>query len=119
MTLRPRNTLVTVVEIKDAERKSGSGIVIPSRLDKEYVQCEVVAVGDGNVSLPDEQSQCRDLAPGQTVLVKVARSIRVSVTHAGIEPIGMEFTDDQNRPLRLVEQTQIVAIMDPDLSLTA
>jgi len=114
--LKPRNTLVVVTEIKDAERKTETGIVLPSVTSHEYKVCEVIAVGPGMVTEQGEMSSCRDLKEGMTVLVKLAQSRRVSQDMAQLQPIGVKFTAQDGRALSLVEQSQVVAILQPDLT---
>jgi len=116
--LKPRNTLVTVVEIKEGERKAESGIIIPGRSSNEYKLCEVVNVGPGMVTEEGELSTTRDLKPGQQVIVKLHQTRQVSANQAALQPIGVEFTDDDGRPLVLVEQSQIVATVEKNLTLS-
>jgi len=116
--LKPRNTLVTVVEVKEGEKQAASGIVIPSRSNREYKLCEIVEVGPGMMTSDSELSLTRDLKPGQKVIVKLHQQRQIAPNQAQLQPIGIEFTDDNDRPLILVEQSQIVALAETDLKLT-
>lgn len=109
--MRPRNTLVTVAEIKSSETKTGSGIVLPANTSNEYKLAEVIHVGDGGLTHKDEISPCADLKPGQLVLVKLAAQRRMSRDYVSIEPIGIGFKTADGRDLSLVDQTQIFAIL--------
>lgn len=115
--LNPRNTLVTVVEVKGGDKQVASGLVIPARSSNEYKLCEIVAVGPGMATHPDEISTTHDLKPGQRVIVKLHQQRQISANQAQLQPIGIEFTDDDGRPLVLVEQSQIVATVSADLQL--
>lgn len=66
--LKPRNSIVIVKLIEQAERQHGS-IVVPA--NKEcYCEAEVMAIGPGNVSAAGGRSETFDLAVGQRVWVK-------------------------------------------------
>lgn len=107
----PRNTLVAVAEIKEREKKTASGIVIPNGTSQQYKLCEVVAVGRGMATQQGERSLTDDLIVGQQVLVKVAAARRINQDFVGLESIGVDFQTDDGRDLTLVEQSQIVAIV--------
>jgi co-chaperonin GroES (HSP10) len=112
--LKPRNTLVSVVEIRKAEEKVGS-IILPRENSNEYQECEIVAVGPGMCDHADELPLTRDLAVGQRVLVKINAARRISQDHVALQPAGVKYKDDGGRNLILVDQVQIVAILaDPD-----
>lgn len=113
-TLNPRNTLVTIVEIKDADKKTRQGIIIPGSTGSEYKLCEVVQVGPGCNSDASRQEGLDDLSPGQTVLVKLHARGRNAQGIPGLAPIGLEYKDQSGRDLKLVEQTNIVAIVEDD-----
>lgn len=115
--LKPRNTLVTVVEITEKEKKTASGIVLPGETSNEYRLCEVVAVGPGMKSYEAELSATADLQPGQRVIVKVNQQMQISRDIATLKSVGVKFTDADGRPVILVEQSQIVAFVEPDLKL--
>lgn len=108
--MKPRNTLVTIAPLKHAEKKVGN-IVLPSRQNQQYQEAEVLAVGPGMVTQDSELSTCRDLKPGQIVLVHVKAQRQVGPNQAVLEPIGMDFKLDDGRDSVLVEQSQIVAIL--------
>jgi len=109
--MQPRNTFVTVVEIKEAEKTTEAGIVLPSQTGQQYKLCKVVAVGPGCATMKDERSTTADLKSGQTVLVKLKQKMRVSADAYGLEPIGVGFTDDAGRPCTLVDESQIVGVV--------
>lgn len=109
--MKPRNTLVTVAEIQDRNRTTDTGIVIPSQTGNEYKQCEVIAVGPGMITEPNEMNPARDLKPGQLVLVKLKHQRRLDPNHVSLEPIGVGFQSDDGRNLALVEQSQVVGII--------
>jgi co-chaperonin GroES (HSP10) len=109
--LKPRNTLVSVAEIKVAERKTAQGIVIPTNTEREYKMCEVIAVGPGMVTQPGETSLANDLAPGMVVLVKLIAARRLDQCSMGLEPVGIAFKLEDGRDIILVDQAQIVAII--------
>lgn len=115
MKLKPRNTLVTVVELKKGEHHTDSGLVIPSDTEREYKQCEVVAVGDGNCTHKDQLSACRDLKPGMLVLVKLHTLRQISRDMGQLQSIGINFTTDDGRALKMVEETQIVAVLEEEV----
>ena len=108
---RPRNTIVAVVEIKQAEKKLESNIVVPASTNREYKLAEIVAVGPGMATNPGEKSLTADLKPGQQVLVKLHQKHRIDQNMVGLEPIGVEFRTDDGRDIVLVEQSQIVVIV--------
>lgn len=108
--MRPRNSLVTVVKLPEAEKQVGS-LVIPTSLNKQYARCEVVAVGPGIITQLNDVSVCADLKPGQHVLVRVSRSQRIDQNTIALHGIGVEFKDDRGRDLILLEQSDIVAIL--------
>lgn len=111
---KPRNTLVAVAEIKEANKKTESGIVVPATTSREYRLCEVIAVGPGMLTHKDEVSPCADLAVGQTVVVKLMHARRIDANTAGLEPIGVDFRTEDGRSITVVEQSQIVAVVaDP------
>jgi co-chaperonin GroES (HSP10) len=111
--MKPRNSLVTVVEVKDAEVKTDSGLVVPQATGQSYKQCEVVEVGPGLV-VEGDQSSTGDLRSGQRVLVKLNQRMQGPAGGAHLQPIGVKFKDAQDRDLVLVEESQIVAILaDP------
>ena len=66
--IQPRNSLVVVKLIEQAEKKVGA-ITVPTNADL-YCEAEVIAVGPGNVSAAGGRSECFDLKPGQRVWVK-------------------------------------------------
>lgn len=107
----PRNTLVAVAEIKEREKKTASGVVIPNGTSQQYKLCEVVAIGRGMATQQGERSLTDDLVVGQQVLVKVAAARRINQDFVGLESIGVDFQTDDGRDLTLVEQSQIVAIV--------
>lgn len=109
--LNPRNTLVTLVEIKDKDKKTSAGIIVPGSSSSEYKLCEVIAVGPGCTSEASRQEGLDDLVPGQTVLVKLSARVRTA-TQQGLAPIGLEYKDQSGRDLKLVEQTNIVAVVE-------
>lgn len=109
--MNPRNTFVTVVEVKQAEKKTDAGIVLPTDTAHEYKVCEVVKVGPGAVTMKEEVSSTRDLEPGQTVLVKLAAKRQVGRDAYALAPLGVGFKDDAGRALVLVEESQIVGIL--------
>lgn len=111
--LKPRNTLITVVEIKDRDKKTDAGIIVPGGSGGEYKLCEIVAVGPGMTSKAAEVEALDDLKPGQTVLVKLAARMRQG-NQVGLAAIGLEYKDESGRDLKLVEQTNIVAIIEDD-----
>lgn len=113
-SLIPRNTLVTIVEIKEAEKKTAAGIVLPTHVGSEYKLAEVVSVGAGCKSEASKAEGLDDLTPGQTVLIKLASRRG----QGGLQKLGLEYKDDQGRDLILVEQTNIVAIVDRESDLT-
>lgn len=106
--MKPRNTLVTVVEVKDPAQKTDAGIIVPDATGKQYSICEVVEVGPGYAQF-GERSATDDLASGQRVLVKTHQQSRGP--GGGLDPIGIGFTDDKGRNLILVEEQQIVGIV--------
>ena len=113
--LTPRNTLVTIVEIKDHEKKTDSGIIVPGSESSEYKLAEIIAIGPGCNSDAAKQEGLDDLRPGQLVLVKLnARARDPRTGGVGLAPIGIEYKDQSGRALKLVEQTNIVAIIDEE-----
>lgn len=108
--MKPRNTLVTIAPIKQTEKKVGS-IILPGRQSQQYQEAEVLDVGPGMITQKGEVSPCRDLKPGQIVLVHVKAQRQVGPQQAVLEPIGMDFKLDDGRDSVLVEQSQIVAIL--------
>jgi len=108
--MQPRNTLVTVAPIEQAEKKVGD-IVLPGTSSQQYRQCEVLDVGPGMATRKDELSTCRDLRRGQLVLVQTHSQRRLSQDAVGLEPIGLEYRTDDGRDVVLVDQSQIVAIL--------
>jgi co-chaperonin GroES (HSP10) len=110
--MRPRNTLVTVAEIKDSETTTESGLILPSATGREYKLCEVIAVGPGMITHENEVSPAADLKSGQKVLVKLAAQRRIDRDTVGLESIGVDFRTEDGRDIKLVEQSMIVAIVD-------
>ena len=90
MNLIPRNTLVAVVEIKEAETINDAGIVLPAQTRNTFKQAEVVSVGGG---MDNNDEATRDLKPGYRVLVKLNKqSMRPGLGGepvSSFEPIGM------------------------------
>jgi co-chaperonin GroES (HSP10) len=109
--MHPRNTLVAVVEV-DTERRTDTGLILPSATSQEYKICQVVEVGPGMATEPDELSTTRDLKIGQTVLVKLVHRRQVSQNTASLQPIGVAFKTGDGRTVSLVEQSQVVAILE-------
>jgi len=112
--LKPRNTLVTIVEVKDAVKKTEAGIIVPGSGGNEFKLCEVVALGPGNDSDASKVEGLDDLKAGQTVLVKLSARVRGPQGQQGLSPLGMDYKDESGRELKLVEQTNIVAIIEED-----
>lgn len=110
--MKPRNTLVTVAEIKDSETTTESGLILPSATGREYKLCEVIAVGPGMITHENEVNPAADLWPGQKVLVKLATQRRIDRDTVGLEPIGVDFKTEDGRDIKLVEQSMIVAIIE-------
>ena len=108
----PRNTLVTVVEIKNKEKKTEHGVVLPTSISNEYREAEIVEVGAGCNSPAAQAESIDDLKSGDRVLVKLNQRSRGPAGGVGFAPIGLAFKDDAGRDLVLLEQTNIVAILE-------
>lgn len=108
--LKPRNTLVVVAPLEKKETKIGN-LVIPYETGRQYQLCEVVEIGPGMVTQPNELSSTRDLAVEQTVLVKTRSKRLIAADRGVLDAIGVDFTTEDGRALTLVEETQIVAIV--------
>lgn len=109
--MKPRNTLLTVTELKKPEERTDAGIVLPRNSNTQYSVCRIIAVGDGGTTYENEQSACRDLRPGQQVLVKLMSSRPGAVGGMQLQTIGVNFKDDEGNDLVLIEQMQVVAIL--------
>lgn len=112
--LKPRNTLVTLVEIKDRDKKTAAGIIVPGSNASEYKLCEIVEVGPGCNSQAAVGEGLDDLKPGDTVLVKLSARVRGPQGQQGLASIGLDYKDESNRDIKLVEQTNIVARVEDD-----
>ena len=113
-TLIPRNTLVSVVEIKDAVKQTNAGIIIPQGNKGVYRLCEIVGLGPGCSYNTAELSEMHDLKAGDTVLIKLADRVANKVGGHSLACVGLEYKDEAGRDLVLVEQTSIVAIVSDD-----
>jgi co-chaperonin GroES (HSP10) len=107
--LQPRNTLVVVAPIDEKENWAGR-VIVPDDTNEQYQKCEIISVGPGMSTHSDESSLCSDLYPEQHVLVQ----LMTRRTGGGLQPVGPRFKTKDGRDLMLVEQSQIVATVDPD-----
>jgi co-chaperonin GroES (HSP10) len=114
--IKPRNTLVVVKIIEQAERRIGN-IVVPTNADL-YCEAEVIAVGPGNVSADGGRSETFDLHPGQRVWVK-NKEQRPGQGNVLRFDAGISYTEAGEKFLFL-EQTSILGIIaEPDIRVMA
>ena len=104
---KPRNSLVVLSLITEAERKVGA-LTIPTNGDV-YTQALVVAVGPGNVSAQGGRSETFDLRVGQIVLVKhKEKHQRGDLAH--YVPVTLPYRYEE-QDYHMVPETSVLAIL--------
>jgi co-chaperonin GroES (HSP10) len=105
--IQPRNSLVVVKLIEQAEKRVGA-ITVPTNKDC-FCEAEVIAVGPGIIQATGGRHENFDLKVGQRVFIKHKSQVRgpMGIT---AELVGIEYRDG-NEKFYIFEQGNILGIV--------